>query len=340
MKRTHSVDVPHSYPSELRYEPRMICGFRPVPEPHLGIYIGVLQHMVLEQNRHPGSSYCLIADWHAATMWLGRPHMQQATLATAAMLLAIGVDPRKTLLFAQSHVTGLGEMSWLLSCMTPESLLLRNPVPRNTGESRVNIGAVLYPVLMSADVLALRGTKIVVGRDQVMNARKVRQIARAGNRIMGREVFPVPGVVVRGESVPGIDGTKMDFHRGNHVPIFCGVHELRERIQQIQTDSRRMHDQKDPETCTVFRLYALVASPSRVEEMRARYCHGQIGYEEAKNELAIAIVERFSGAMEKFQEWCRHPDDIRDVLRNGAQVASAEVGGTLAVVREHLGLAL
>jgi tryptophanyl-tRNA synthetase len=334
------TSAPQNYPAELRYEPRVISGFRPVIEPHLALYFGVLQHIVSEQNRHPGGSYCLIADWHATTMWSGGHNLQQATLTTAAALLALGVNPYKTLLFAQSHVAGLGDMAWLLSCMTPESLLLRNPVSHSSTLNKNNIGAILYPVLMAADVLSLRGTKVVVPRDQVPNSRKVRQIAVAANRMMGEPLFPVPVAVVRGGDVPGLDGCRMDVSNNNHISMFLNLRELRRRVQQIQTDSRGVHDPKDPDACTVFRLYSLVAAPSRIEEMADRYRNGKIGYEEAKSELAIAIAERFTQPTELFADWKKRPDDIRDILRNGAQVVSTEVGATLTLVRERLGLAL
>jgi tryptophanyl-tRNA synthetase len=334
------TSVSQSYPADLRYEPRVISGFRPVIEPHLALYFGVLQHIITEQNRHPGGSYCLIADWHATTMWTGSDLLQRATLTTAAALLALGVNPYKTLLFAQSHVTGLGDMAWLLSCMTPESLLLRNPVPHSAALNKNNIGAILYPVLMAADVLSLRGTKIVVPRDQAPNSRKVRQIARAANRMLGQSLFPVPAPVVRGGDAPGTDGHRMDVARGNHISMFLNLRELRSRVRQIQTDARGPCDPKNPDTCTVFRLYTLVAAPLEVEEMADRYRKGRIGYEEAKNELAIAIAERFARPAELFQEWQQRPDDIRDVLRNGTRVVSTEVGATLALVKERLGLVL
>jgi len=334
------VNDPHPYPIELQYEPRVISGFRPATEPHLGLHFGVLQHIVNEQNRHPGGNYCLIADWHATTMWFGRANMQQATLTTAAVLLALGVNPYKTLLCAQSHLTGLGEMAWLLSCMTPESLLLRNPASPSSALNKNNIGAILYPVLMAADVLSLRGTKVVIPRDQITNCRKIRQISRAANRMLEAPLFPIPAVEVRGETVPGIDGTKMDTERRNHISMFLSPRELRQRTQLIQTDSRGIKEPKDPETCTVFRLYSLVAQPQRVQEMRERYLLGAIGYEDAKAELAIAIAERYSEARERFEEWKGRPDDLRDVLRAGAKAVSMEVRASLAQVREKLGLAL
>ncbi len=340
MKTTSSVASKHPYPDELRYEPRLIGGFRPLREPHIGLVFGVLQHIIAEQNRRPGGNFCLIADWHATTMWFGRQNLQLATIETAAALLALGVNPNKTILFAQSHVTGLGDVAWLLSCMTPESILLKNQVPSNSALNKHNIGAVLYPVLMAADVLSLRGTKIIVPRDQIMNGRKVRQIARAANRVMQNHLFPVPNVVVRGEMVPGIDGARMDIERKNHIPMFISARELRDRVQQIQTDSRGIRESKDPNTCTVFRLYSLAASPEQVQEMRTRYLSGEIGYEDAKRELTIALAERFARPMELFEEWKSRPADIRDVLRKGAQVVSTEVGATLGLVRESLGLAL
>ena len=325
------------YPSELRYEPRTISGFRPVTEPHLALHLGVLQYIVLEQNRHPSGNYCLIADWHATTNWFSRPKMRQATLNTSAALLALGVNPYRTLLFAQSHVAGLGEMAWLLSCMTPASLLLRNPAPPNPGLNKDNIGVVLYPVLMAADVLSLRGTKLVVPRDQILNSRKVRQIALAANRMLGAPVFPVPQPVVRGGGVPGTDGARMDLERGNHIPIFLDLRELRQCVQRIHTDSR---GPREPDTCTVFRLYSMVASEERVREMRDRYLSGRIQAVDAKAELALALAEAYAPARERYQEWLTRPDDIRDVLRAGAQAVSSEVAATLAQVREKLGLAL
>ena len=340
LETTSIVSVPQDYPVELRYEPRVVSGFRPVIEPHLALCFGVLQHIVCEQNRHPGGSYSLIADWHATTMWASGPQLQRATLATAAALLALGINPYKTLLFAQSHVTGLGDMAWLLSCMTPESLLLRNPVSNGSAVNKNNIGAILYPVLMAADVLSLRGTKVVIPRDQVPNSRKVRQIANSANRILGIPLFPVPVPVVRGGDVPGIDGLRMDISRNNQVSLFRSLRELRLQVRHIQTDQRGLHEPKDPNTCTVFRLYSLVAAPLEVQEMAERYRKGQIGYEEAKNTLALAIASRFSRPAEIFEEWMKRPDDIRDVLRNGAEAVSTEVHATLVLIRERMGLAL
>ena len=334
------ADSELNYPDELRYEPRVISGFRPQLEPHLGLHFGVLQYIVSEQNRHPAANYCLIADWHAMTMWFGRANLQEATLTTAAALLALGVNPYKTLLFSQSHVTGLGDMAWLLSCMTPESLLLRNSAPSTSALNKNNIGAVLYPVLMAADVLSLRGTKIVVPRDQIINSRKVRQIAGASNRVLQSSLFPIPDVVVRGGRVPGIDGLRMDAESRNHIPIFADARELQQRIQMIQTDSLGVMDPKNPETCTIFRLYSFVASPDCVQLMRERYQGGRIGYEDAKFELAVAIAERYSKSREIFEEWRSRPDDLRDILRKGANAVSMEVRATLALVREELGLAL
>lgn len=341
MKTTFaSPAIARGYPDELRYEPRVVSGFRPVNEPHLGLHIGVLEHIVAEQNRHPACNYCLIADWHATTNWFGGANLRQATTTTAAALLALGINPYKTLLFAQSHVTGLGDMAWLLSCMTPESLLMKNPAPPNSGLNKHNIGAILYPVLMAADVLSLRGTKIVVPRDQIVNSRKVRQIARAANGVLKSPLFPIPTVAVQGGTIPGIDGARMDVGRKNRIPMFLGLRELRERVQQIQTDSRDLSEAKDPEICTVFKLYAMVAPADHVQEMRERYLSGEIGYGDAKNELALAIAERYSEPMERFEDWKKRPDDIRDVLRTGAQLVSREVGATLALMREAVGLAL
>ena len=329
--------APQAYPAELRYEPRAISGFRPVRVPHLGLHFGVLQQVISEQDRLPGSHYSLIADWHAVTAWFGRQDLQQATLATAGALLALGVNPNKTFLFAQSHVSALGDMAWLLSCMTPESILLRNTSTDHLALNKNNVGAILYPVLMAADVLSIRGTKVIIARDQIVNGRKVRQIARAANRVMEFPLFPVPSMEVRDGVGHGADTTKGDAER--HIPIFASLRELSACIQQIPIGIQGSREPKAPDACTIFRLYSMTAPPDDVQEMRGRYVSGQISYDEAKRALIIAIVERFSDAVERFQEWQKRPDDVRDVLRNGARVVAGEVAATVALIREKLGLA-
>ena len=107
-------------------------------------------------------------------------------------------------------------MAWLLSCMTPESVLLRGQLPSNSALNKHNIGAILYPVLMSADVLSLRGTKIVIPPDQT--AAKCARLHVLLIELCKPHLFPVPSMVVRGETVPGIDGTRMEAERKNHIP--------------------------------------------------------------------------------------------------------------------------
>jgi tryptophanyl-tRNA synthetase len=330
--------VAQPYADKFRHEPRVISGFRPVREPHLGFHFGVLQHVISEQNRRPGSSYCLIADWHAVTVWLGRHDLQQATLATAAALLALGVNPNKTFLFAQSHVAALGEIAWLLSCMTPESVLLRNTVVDEQALNKNNIGAILYPVLMAADVLSIRGTKVVIARDQVVNGRKIRQIARSANRVLASPIFPVPSILVRDGIRRSADATRRSLE--NQIPIFRGPRELSVYLQKIPTVLDTSKGPKNPAECQIFQLYERTASPDAVQELRNRYLSGRISDAEMKRALVMAIVERFSPVVERFEDWQRRPDDVRDVLRNGARAVGGEVSASVAMIREKLGLAL
>jgi tryptophanyl-tRNA synthetase len=322
--------------STLRFEPRAISGLRPISEFHLGHYFGAAQQIVDQQNRHPGETYCLIADLHATPSWRGRSDMMRTTLETTAALLAVGVNPSKTSLFLQSSVHGLAEMTWLLACMTPASLLLRNPVLCPQISGTLNMGSLLYPILMAADVLSLKATKILAGRDQAMNVRRVRQIARAANRHMGFQIFPVPEPI-QSQTVPGTDGSKMDHARNNHIPLFSTFRQLRQRVQQIRTDSRGVSDPKDASACTVFRLYSMVATSAQVEELGGRYSTGSIGYEEAKRLLAIAIAERFAEATDSFAAWQKRPADLHDLLRQGGRTASERAAETIAILREKFG---
>ncbi len=200
-------------------------------------------------------------------------------------------------------------------------------------------GLFAYPVLMAADILAVQSNVVPVGRDQKQHVEVTRDLAIRFNNAFG-EVFTIPEPSIR-ESVavvPGIDGQKMSKSYGNTLEIFSEGKPLKKRVMKILTDSKDLEDPKDPDTCNVFALYKLFATEEELAELSERYRAGGMGYGHAKMALLEKINDHFAPMREKRAELAADMDYVNDVLRNGAQKASALARETLSKARQAVGL--
>lgn len=327
--------------SGLAYPPRVVSGVQPSLNIHLGHYFGAMQNLIRLQHEYPGDTFYLIADWHALSHGARRETVREGILKLATTLLAVGLDPNKCILYRQSDVPEGMELVWYFSCLMKGSQLLRRAEkepPTLPGEA-ANAGNLLYPLLMAADVLCLRSTMIATGHDQQANAQTVRDVADRFNRVSDREVFPIPEARYSGDHVvPGTDGQKMNSRCDNYIGLFEPFFRLKEQVDRIVTDSKGLREPKDPDSCTVFRLYSLVASPERCEEMAEGYRQGQMGYGEAKIELVRALQEYFAASESKYHDLEGRPDFVMDILREGVRQAREEARHTLEIVRDLFGI--
>lgn len=326
-------------PSGLSYPPRIVSGLQPSPKLHLGHYFGAMQNLIRLQHEYPGDTFYLIADQHALRGPGSHDNLREEIFDLAATLLAVGLDPNKCILYRQSHLPEAMELVWYLSCVTSGSLL-RQAAAAHGQDEPPSASDLLYPVLMASDVLCLRGTIIATGHDQQANAETVWAIAQRFNRLFGREVFPVPQARFSGDHVvPGTDGAKMSTARGNYVGLFEPFYRLQEQVRGIVTDSKGLAEPKDPEACTLCRLYRLVAGTEESEAMADGYRRGQMGYEEAKRRLIAALQEYFAEPEGRYHDLRAKPDFIADVLHEGIEQAREEARFTLDLVRELFGIA-
>lgn len=327
--------------SGLAYPPRVVSGVQPSLHIHLGHYFGAMQNLIRLQHEYPGDTFYLIADWHALSHGARRETVREGILKLATTLLAVGLDPNKCILYRQSDVPEGMELVWYFSCLMKRSHLLRRAEkePPTMPGVTVNAGNLLYPLLMAADVLCLRSTMIATGHDQQANAQTVRDVADRFNRVSDREVFPIPEARYSGDHVvPGTDGQKMNSRCDNYIGLFEPFFRLKEQVDGIVTDSKGLRDPKDPEKCTVYQLYSLVASPEQREEMAERYCQGQIGYGDAKKELVRTLQEFFAASESRFHDLEGQPDFVMDILREGVRQAREEARHTLEIVRDLFGI--
>jgi tryptophanyl-tRNA synthetase len=318
---------------------RILSGIQPSGKLHLGNYFGMMQPALELQQR--GEAFLFIANYHALTSVSDPAALRQGTLDVALDFLASGLDPAKTVFYRQSDVPEVNELAWLLSTVTPMSLLekchsYKDKIAKGIAPSH---GLFAYPVLMAADILIVQSNIVPVGRDQKQHVEVTRDIAIKFNNQFG-EVFTIPEPSIRDSVavVPGLDGQKMSKSYGNTVEIFGAAKEVKNKIMRIVTDSKGLADAKDPDTCNVFALYKLFASEAEREALAARYRAGGMGYGEAKKALAEKFEAHFGPLRAKRDELAKNLDYVEGVLRNGAERARAEALKTLKKARQAVGL--
>jgi tryptophanyl-tRNA synthetase len=200
-------------------------------------------------------------------------------------------------------------------------------------------GLFSYPVLMAADILVVDADVVPVGRDQKQHVEVTRDIAGSFNHLYG-QVFKLPEDRILPEAgvVPGIDGQKMSKSYGNEIGIFLEGKPLRERVMSIVTDSAPVEAPKDPDTNNVFNLLKLFASSEETAQWRERFLQGGVRYSDAKKRLIQLLDAAFGQARERRRELARHPDEVEDVLQEGAQKTRQIARATLARARRACGI--
>ncbi len=304
---------------------RVLSGIQPTGRFHWGNYFGAIrQYIALQGNEQ---AFYFIADLHALTTIRDGKQLLDLRIDAALDLLALGLDPARACLFFQSDVPEVCELTWLLMTVTPLGLLEKCHAFKDKKAKGLpaDAGLFTYPVLMAADILLYDSTVVPVGADQVQHIEVTRDLALKFNHLFG-EVFVLPEARVLDESakVPGTDGEKMSKSYGNTIDVFEPEKKLRKKIMAIKTDSTPVESPKDPETCSVFTLYKLFATPEQQAALAERYRAGGMGYGEAKQALFEAANAHFTPARVRREELESDLDQVKDILADGARRARAK----------------
>ena len=318
---------------------KVLSGIQPTGRFHWGNYFGAIrQYIALQGNEQ---SFYFIADFHALTT-VREPAVLRKNVQDAALdLLALGLDPNKATLFRQSDVPETTELTWLLLTVTQMHLLEKCTAfkDKKTKGIAADAGLFTYPVLMAADILIYDSTLVPVGADQIQHIEVTRDLAQRFNSLYG-ETLHLPEAYVLDDSakVPGTDGEKMSKSYNNTIPIFDTPKKLRKQIMSVKTDSTPMESAKNPDTCSVFELFKLFASPDEQAALADRYRAGGMGYGEAKETLYQAAMTHFGDAFERRAKLEQTPDDVEDILREGAHRARGKAQEVVERVRLACGL--
>src|SRR5262245_45936999 len=318
---------------------RVLSGIQPTGRFHWGNYFGAIRQYIDLQNED--AAYYFIANLHALTTIRDKELLRQFTLDAAIDLLALGLNPDKAILFAQSDVPEVSQLMWLLLSGAPMGLLERCTAYKDKVAKGLSADAGLftYPVLMAADILAYDSDTVPVGADQVQHIEVCRDLAASFNHQFGQTfVMPKAKVLDHSAKVPGIDGEKMSKSYNNTLEIFEDPKAQRKKIMRIVTDSRPMDQPKEPESDHLFQLYSLVATAEEREAMAATYRRGGFGYGEVKKALADAAERYFTEPRAKRTELAAHPERVGQILADGAARARKKASEVLTRAQKACGV--
>lgn len=321
---------------------KVFSGVQPTGEIHIGNYLGAMRQFVKLQDEH--ECFFCVVDLHALTVAQNPDILRQKIIEVAALYLAIGLDPKKSTIFIQSHVPQHAELGWLLQCMTYFGELSRMTQfkDKSRGKETVSVGLFTYPDLMASDILLYNTDYVPVGEDQKQHLELTRDIAQRFNNRYGHTfVIPEPMILKHGSRIMSLTDptrkmSKSDDDQFNRINLLDEPSIIKKKIMKAVTDSEneiRYDWENKPGISNLITLYSLFAEIS-IEETERKF-RGQ-GYGTLKKELVDVMVEKLS----KIQDNYRNLDKsyIMNILTDGAKKAQAIADKTLNNVKEKMGL--
>ena len=321
----------------------ILSGMQPTGQLHLGNLEGALANWVALQNDY--EMFCCIVDWHSLTADFDKTSgMQERIREMAIDYLAAGLDPKKCAIFVQSDVKQHAELHLLFSMLVPIPWLERMPTYK---DKRDNLGLdsygfLGYPVLQAADILVYRAHVVPVGKDQERHIIFARDLAGRFNHLYGVDLFPMPeAIFTKFPEIPGTDNRKMSKSYGNDIRIADTAEETAAKLKRMYTDPTkvRRNDPGHPEQCPVFKLHKLYSLPEVVNTVDETCKSGALGCVDCKMQLTERLNLKLAPIREKRQEWSSRPDDVKDVLTEGAVKARNRAEETMTQVRKAMHLA-
>lgn len=321
---------------------RVFSGIQPTGDKHLGNYIGGFRQYARTQEL--GEAFFCIVDLHSITVEHDPRDLHERTLDLYAMLVATGLDPARSTVFAQSHVTAHAEASWLLSAVTSFGQLGRMTQFKDKADQRefVSAGLFTYPVLMAGDILLYQTDQVPIGDDQRQHLELARDIAERFNARFG-QTFVVPTGVY-----PEVGARIMDLQEPTRKMSTTGGSEqgtvrlldepdvIRKKFRTAVTDSGREVRRGDDKPGVSNLIDILCAATGRTPgEVEVEY--EGAGYGQLKGDVGEAVVELLAPVRQRYLELRADEGELLRLLGVGAEKAAAVAAPTLATMYERMG---
>lgn len=327
----------------------LVSGIKPTGRLHFGNYFGAMKQNIDLSNSGEYESYVFIADYHALTTVKNGEELRKQTLEAVASYVACGLDISKVILFKQSDVKQVTELTWIFNNLVTVPYMMRAHAFKDQeaknkdlpdGQAGVNVGLFDYPVLMASDILIYDADIVPVGADQKQHVEYARDIAGFYNRAYGIEEFKLPKELILGNvgTVPGIDGQKMSKSYNNHIELFCSDADLKKRVMSIVTDSASPDEKKNPDENNIYKIHKLFLNKEENEALRAKFENGGYSYKEAKEDLLATITKWREGKKEIFDELMDNPKKIVQILNENSEKAVLRASKKMEIVRSQIGL--
>ena len=326
-----------------------LTGITTTGTPHIGNYVGAIRPGIAA-SRDPGTEhFYFLADYHSLAKNEDPDKIARSTLEIAAAWMALGLDTTRAYFYRQSDIPEIPELTWILHGMTAKGLMNRAHSYKasvqanveeggNDPDKGVTMALYSYPILMAADILMFKSTRVPVGQDQKQHVEMARDIAQRFNHHYG-EVFVLPEAVIGQDTavLKGLDGRKMSKSYDNTIPLFSGEKQLRKLIMKIKTNSLEPGEPKDSNDSTLFDIYKAFATPTETREIAKRYADG-IAWGEMKQVLFEYINEQIKPARDEYQRLIDDPAAVEAELKKGAERARELATPYLAEIRHAIGI--
>jgi tryptophanyl-tRNA synthetase len=324
-------------------KPNVVSGIKPSGKLHIGNYLGMVKQSIALQHSDKYQCYYFIADYHSLTQDYPTKEKSAEILDLAIDLLALGIDPEKSILFIQSDVLEHANLSWLLNCVTPAGQLqgmieFREKVAEG---QPANAGLLNYPVLMAADILSYKASFVPVGEDQRQHLELTRDIARAFNKRFGK-TFPEPkSLFVEGLRIKSLDDP--DRKMSKSLPKGClsltdSPENIEKKIRSAVTDSGSeiIFDPKNkPAIANLLLIYSEMSGLSINDIVEN---HQGSSYKEFKDNMAESVSSSLSEFRKRRTEIADNPQRVREIFLEGASRARLVATETLRETKEKMGL--
>ncbi|KKR03851.1 MAG: Tryptophan-tRNA ligase [Parcubacteria group bacterium GW2011_GWF2_39_13b] len=324
----------------------VFSGVAPSGTIHLGNYLGAIKNWVELQKTH-SCVFCVV-DLHAITIPQDPTKLRQKILEVAAIYLATGIDPEKSIVFIQSYNPNHTELAWILNTIAKISEMERMTQFKDKSRENklsINMGLFDYPVLMAADILLYNTDIVPVGEDQKQHVELARTLARRFNQQFG-ETFKIPESKVEkeGARIMGLDDPTKKMSKSasspfNYIALTDAPGIIRDKIKKAVTDSGneiKYNIQEKPAISNLLAIFSLVTGKT-IPQLEKKYA-SHASYIEFKKDLAEAIVVFLSPFQEKYNELMAKPEYLNEILESGAQKAREISRQKLENVKEKIGL--
>jgi tryptophanyl-tRNA synthetase len=326
-----------------------LTGITTTGTPHIGNYVGAIRPGIAASKDETKQNYYFLADYHALAKAEDPERINRSTLEIAAAWLALGLDTDNAVFYRQSDIEEIPHLTWILTSATAKGLMNRAhsykavvQANEESGNKDPDKGIMMalysYPILMAADILMFKSTKVPVGRDQKQHVEMTRDIAQRFNHHYG-DILVMPEAVIDVNTavLSGLDGRKMSKSYNNTIPLFADEKKLRKLIMKIKTNSLEPGDPKDTEGSTLFEIYKAFANEDEVADIASRYAEG-IAWGEMKQVLFEYINDHMKPARAEYQRLLDEPAVVEEALLKGAEKAREISAPYLDEIRYAVGI--